>query len=333
MEFRNLGRSGLKISEIAFGNWLTHGSQVEEDAARASVQAALDEGITTFDTADAYAGTRAEEVLGRALKGRRREGLEIFTKVYWPTGPGRNDSGLSRKHISESINGSLRRLGTDYVDLYQAHRFDHETPLEETIRAFDDLVRQGKVLYVGVSEWTAGQIERALQIADEMGFDRIVSNQPQYSMLWRVIEAEVVPLCEREGIGQIVWSPIAQGVLTGKYKPGQPLPAGSRATDDKGGADMIKRYLNDDLLTRVQNLKPIADELGLTMAQLAIAWTLQNPNVSAAIVGASRPEQVADNVKAAGVKLDADVLKRIDDVLGEAVIRDPAKTASPAKRP
>lgn len=333
MEFRNLGRSGLKISEIAYGNWLTHGSQVEEDAARACVHAALDEGITTFDTADVYAGTRAEEVLGRALKGRRREGLEIFTKVYWPTGPGRNDSGLSRKHIFESIHGSLRRLGTDYVDLYQAHRFDYETPLEETLRAFDDLVRQGKVLYVGVSEWRAEEIERALKIAGEMGLDRIVSSQPQYSMLWRVIEEEVVPLCEREGIGQIVWSPIAQGVLTGKYKPGRPLPEGSRATDDKGGADMIKRYLNDDLLTRVQNLKPIADELGLSMAQLAIAWTLQNPNVSAAIVGASRPEQVADNVKAAGVKLEADVMKRIDDVLGDTVIRDPAKTGSPRKRP
>ncbi|MEO3823429.1 aldo/keto reductase family protein [Actinomadura sp. B10D3] len=333
MEFRNLGRSGLKISEIAYGNWLTHGSQVEEDAARACVRAALDEGITTFDTADVYAGTRAEEVLGRALEGQRREGLEIFTKVYWPTGPGANDRGLSRKHIFESINGSLRRLRTDYVDLYQAHRFDYETPLEETMRAFDDLVRQGKVLYVGVSEWRAEEIERALKIADEMGFDRIVSSQPQYSMLWRVIEEEVVPLCEREGIGQIVWSPIAQGVLTGKYLPGRPLPEGSRATDDKGGADMIKRYLNDDLLTRVQNLKPIADDLGLSMAQLAIAWTLQNPNVSAAIVGASRPEQVTDNVKAAGVKLEADVLKRIDDVLGDVVIRDPAKTASPRRRP
>ncbi|QKW35132.1 aldo/keto reductase family protein [Actinomadura sp. NAK00032] len=333
MEFRNLGRSGLKISEIAYGNWLTHGSQVEEDAARACVRTALDEGITTFDTADVYAGTRAEEVLGRALKGQRREGLEIFTKVYWPTGPGVNDRGLSRKHIFESIHASLGRLGTDYVDLYQAHRFDYETPLEETLRAFDDLVRQGKVLYVGVSEWRAEEIERALKIADEMGFDRIVSSQPQYSMLWRVIEEEVVPLCEREGVGQIVWSPIAQGVLTGKYKPGQPLPEGSRATDDKGGADMIKRYLNDDLLTRVQELRPIADGLGLSMAQLAIAWTLQNPNVSAAIVGATRPEQVTDNVKAAGVKLDADVLKRIDDVLGSAVIRDPAKTASPRKRP
>ncbi|GLZ03449.1 aldo/keto reductase [Actinomadura sp. NBRC 104412] len=333
MKFRNLGRSGLKVSEIAYGNWLTHGSQVEEDAARASVHAALDEGITTFDTADAYAGTRAEDVLGRALEGQRREGLEIFTKVYWPTGPGPNDSGLSRKHIMESLHGSLRRLRTDYVDLYQAHRFDHETPLEETMRAFDDLVRQGKVLYVGVSEWRAEEIERALKIADEMGFDRIVSNQPQYSMLWRVIEAEVVPLCEREGIGQIVWSPIAQGVLTGKYLPGRPLPEGSRATDDKGGADMIKRYLDDDLLARVQELKPVAADLGLTMAQLAVAWVLQNPNVSSAIVGASRPEQVRDNVKAAGVKLDADVLKRIDEILADFVVRDPDKTRSPRTRP
>ncbi|MEU1385432.1 MULTISPECIES: aldo/keto reductase family protein [unclassified Nonomuraea] len=332
MEFRHLGRSGLMVSEISYGNWLTHGSQVEEDAAKLCVQAALDEGITTFDTADVYAGTKAEEVLGRALKGVRRESLEIFTKVYWPTGPGKNDRGLSRKHITESINASLRRLQTDYVDLYQAHRFDNETPLEETLKTFDDLVRQGKVLYVGVSEWTAEQIGRALKIADEMGFDRIVSNQPQYSMLWRVIEEEVVPLSEREGLGQIVWSPIAQGVLTGKYLPGQQPPQGSRATDASGSA-MIARYMNDDVLTRVQELRPIADDLGLTMAQLAVAWVLQNPNVSSAIVGATRPEQVRDNVKAAGVKLEDDVLKRIDDVLGTVVERDPAKTVSPAIRP
>jgi voltage-dependent potassium channel beta subunit len=333
MEFRHLGRSGLKISEIAYGNWITHGSQVEEDAARACVQAALDEGVTTFDTADVYAGTRAEEVLGRALKGVRRESLEICTKVYWPTGEGQNDRGLSRKHITESIHGSLRRLQTDYVDLYQAHRFDHETPLEETLRTFDDLVRQGKVLYVGVSEWRAEEIARALEIADEMGLDRIVSNQPQYSMLWRVIESEVVPLCEREGVGQIVWSPIAQGVLTGKYRPGEAAPAGSRATDESGGAAFIKRLMGDDVLTRVQELKPIAEEAGLSMAQLAVAWVLQNPNVSAAIVGATRPEQVRDNVRAAGVKLDGELLKRIDAVLEPVVERDPAKTTSPPRRP
>ncbi|MEW9548835.1 aldo/keto reductase family protein [Nonomuraea sp. NPDC050783] len=333
MEFRHLGRSGLKVSEISYGNWLTHGSQVEEDAAKQCVQAALDEGITTFDTADVYAGTKAEEVLGRALKGLRRESLEIFTKVYWPTGPGQNDRGLSRKHITESIHGSLRRLQTDYVDLYQAHRYDHETPLEETLKTFDDLVRQGKVLYVGVSEWSADQIAQALKIADEMGFDRIVSNQPQYSMLWRVIEAEVVPLSEKEGVGQIVWSPIAQGVLTGKYLPGQQPPEGSRATDAAGGSAMIARFMDDEVLTRVQELKPIAADLGLSMAQLAIAWVLQNPNVSSAIIGASRPEQVRDNVKAAGVKLEQDVLRRIDDVLGPIVERDPAKTVSPRTRP
>jgi aryl-alcohol dehydrogenase-like predicted oxidoreductase len=322
------------VSEISYGNWLTHGSQVEEEAAIACVHAALDEGITTFDTADVYAGTKAEEVLGKALKGVRRESIEIFTKVYWPTGPGPNDRGLSRKHIFESLHGSLRRLGTDYVDLYQAHRFDYETPLEETLRAFDDLVRQGKVLYVGVSEWTADQIAQALKIADEMGFDRIVSNQPQYSMLWRVIEGEVVPLCEKEGIGQIVFSPIAQGVLTGKYLPGQPPPPASRATDPTGSG-FISRWLRDDVLTRVQQLKPIASDLGLTMAQLAVAWVLQNPNVSSAIVGASRPEQIRDNVKASGVRLDAEVMRKIDEVLGPVVERDPAKTkeSSPPSRP
>jgi aryl-alcohol dehydrogenase-like predicted oxidoreductase len=333
MEFRHLGRSGLKISELAYGNWITHGSQVEEEAAAACVRAALDEGITTFDTADVYARTRAEEVLGRALKGERRESLEIFTKVYWPTGEGQNDRGLSRKHIFESIHGSLRRLQTDYVDLYQAHRFDHETPLEETLKAFDDLVRQGKALYIGVSEWRAEEIARALKIADEMGLDRIISNQPQYSMLWRVIESEVVPLSEREGIGQIVFSPIAQGVLTGKYLPGQAPPAGSRATDEKSGAGFIERYLDDEILTRVQELRPIADDAGLSMAQLAVAWVLQNPGVSAAIIGATRPEQVRDNVRAAGRKLDEEIMKRIDDVLAPVVERDPAKTVSPSRRP
>ncbi len=331
MEYRHLGRSGLKISEIAYGNWITHGSQVEEEAAIACVAAALDEGITSFDTADAYAGTRAEEVLGRALHGVRRESIEIFSKLYWPVGPGPNDSGLSRKHVMESAHGSLRRLQTDYLDLYQAHRYDHETPLEETLRAFDDLVRQGKVLYVGVSEWRAEEIAAALRIAGEMGFDRIVSNQPQYSMLWRVIEAEVLPLSEKEGIGQIVFSPIAQGVLTGKYLPGSAAPAGSRATD-AGGSRFIKGYLTDDILGRVQQLKPIAGEAGLTLAQLAVAWTLQNPGVSAAIVGATRPEQVRENAGASGVRLDPALMSRIDEVLGPVIFRDPAATASPRTR-
>jgi aryl-alcohol dehydrogenase-like predicted oxidoreductase len=331
MEHRHLGRSGLKISEIAYGNWITHGSQVEEDAAKLCVAAALDEGITTFDTADVYAGTRAEAVMGRALHGVRRESIEIFTKVYWPTGPGPNDRGLSRKHIMESANASLRRLQTDYVDLYQAHRYDYETPLEETLRAFDDLVRQGKVLYVGVSEWRAEEIAAALRIAGEMGFDRIISSQPQYNTLWRVIEAEVVPLCEKEGIGQIVWSPIAQGVLTGKYLPGGELPDGSRASDPIG-SNFIKGFLTEPILSRVQQLRPVADEAGLSLAQLAIAWTLQNPNVSAAIVGATRPEQVRDNVKASGVKLGPDAMRRIDDILGPEIVTDPARTASPRSR-
>jgi aryl-alcohol dehydrogenase-like predicted oxidoreductase len=331
MEYRRLGRSGLKISEIAYGNWLTHGSQVEEEAAAACVAAALDEGITTFDTADVYAGTRAEEVLGRALHGVRRESLEIFTKAYWPVGRGENDRGLSRKHIIESAHNSLRRLQTDYLDLYQAHRYDHETPLEETLRAFDDLVRQGKVLYVGVSEWRADEIAAAVRIAGQMGFDKIVSNQPQYNMIWRVIESEVIPLCEKEGIGQVVFSPIAQGVLTGKYLPGAAVPAGSRATDASGSA-FIKGYLADEILARVQQLSPLAEEAGLTLAQMAVAWTLQNPNVSAAIVGATRPEQVRENAAAAGVRLDAGLMSRIDEVLGGLVVRDPAQTGSPPTR-
>jgi aryl-alcohol dehydrogenase-like predicted oxidoreductase len=332
MQHRYLGNSGLKVSEIAYGNWITHGSQVEEEAAVACVNAALDSGITTFDTADVYAGTRAESVLGRALRGQRREGLEIFTKVYWPTGEGPNDRGLSRKHIRESIDGSLRRLGVDYVDLYQAHRFDNETPLEETIRAFDDLVRAGKVLYVGVSEWDATQIRRAVEIADGMGFDRIISNQPQYSMLYRVIEAEVVPASVELGLGQIVWSPIAQGILTGKYLPGQPPPEGSRALDPTNG-HFTERLRTDEILTAVQNLRPLAEQAGLTLAQLAVAWVLQHDFVSSAIVGATRPEQVRDNVGASGVRLDADLMSAIDDVLAGVYVTDPRLTVSPRPRP
>ena len=335
MHFRHLGRSGMQISEITYGNWLTHGSQVENDVATQCVRAALEHGITSFDTADVYANGRAEEVLGAALKGERRESLEIFTKVYWPVGPrGKNDQGLSRKHVLEGIDGSLRRLGTDYVDLYQAHRYDRFTPLEETMQAFADVVRAGKALYIGVSEWTADQIRRAHALAVDLGIS-LVSSQPQYSMLWRIVEDEVVPTSEELGIGQIVWSPIAQGVLTGKYLPGEAWPEGSRATDEKGGGDAIKRFLADDTLARVQKLRPIAGDLGLTMAQLAVAWVLQNRNVSAALVGASRPEQVEENAKAAGVRIPADAMAAIDDVLGEAVTRDPALVArsTPKRRP
>ncbi len=334
MDFRYLGNSGLKISEITYGNWLTHGSQVENEQAHACVKASLEAGITTFDTADVYANTKAETVLGEALQGERRESLEILTKVFGPIGPkGPNDLGLSRKHIMEAAHGSLTRLKTDYIDLYQAHRYDYETPLEETMQAFADLVRMGKVLYVGVSEWTADQLRDGAALAKELGF-QLISNQPQYSMLWRVIEGEVVPTSKELGISQVVWSPIAQGVLTGKYVPGQELPEGSRATDDKGGANMIARWMKDDVLERVQQLKPIAEEAGLSMAQLAIAWVLQNDNVATAIIGASRPEQVFDNVQAAGVKLESGLLARIDEVLGDAVEHDPARTSesSPKKR-
>jgi aryl-alcohol dehydrogenase-like predicted oxidoreductase len=324
MDFRYLGNSGMQISEITYGNWLTHGSQVENDVATQCVRAALDAGITSFDTADVYANGAAETVLGGALKGERRESIEVFTKVYWPVGPkGKNDTGLSRKHIMEGIDGSLRRLQMDYVDLYQAHRYDLFTPLEETMQAFADVVRAGKALYIGVSEWTADQIRAGHQLAEELDI-QLVSNQPQYSMLWRIIEGEVVPTCRELGVGQIVWSPMAQGVLSGKYRPGEAPPEGSRATDEKGGANMIKRWLNEDVLRRVQELRPFADELGLTMAQLAVAWVLQNDNVSAAIVGASRPEQVAENVKAAGVRIPDDMMKRIDDTLGDVVTRDPS---------
>jgi aryl-alcohol dehydrogenase-like predicted oxidoreductase len=334
VEFRFVGNSGFKISEITYGNWLTHGSQVENDQAKACVRAALDAGITTFDTADVYANTQAEVVLGEALKGERRESLEILTKVFGPTGPkGHNDVGLSRKHIMESINGSLKRLQTDYVDIYQAHRYDYETPLEETIQAFADLVRMGKVLYVGVSEWTAQQIQDGHDLAEQLGI-HMISNQPQYSMLWRVIEADVVPVCVSVGISQIVFSPLAQGVLTGKYRAGEQPPAGSRATDEKGGADMIKRWMSDDVLERVQKLVPIAEEARLSMAQLAVAWTLQNNNVASAIIGASRPEQVQDNAAAAGIKLDDELVAKIDEVLDPMIERDSARTreSSPKTR-
>jgi aryl-alcohol dehydrogenase-like predicted oxidoreductase len=273
-------------------------------------------------------------VLGEALQGERRESLEIMTKVFGPIGPkGHNDLGLSRKHIMEAANGSLTRLRTDHIDVYQAHRYDYETPLEETMQAFADLVRMGKVLYIGVSEWTAEQLRAGHALARELGV-QLISNQPQYSMLWRVIEGEIIPTSKELGISQVVWSPIAQGVLTGKYRPGEQPPEGSRATDDKGGANMIKRWMRDDVLTWVQELTPIAEEVGLSMAALAVAWVLQNGNVATAILGASRPEQVYDNVKAAGVRLPAEVMTRIDKILDPVIERDPAKTldASPKKR-
>jgi len=334
VNYRYLGNSGFKISEITYGNWVTHASQVGDDAAIATVHKALDLGITSFDTADAYANTAAEVVLAKALKGQARENLEIFTKVYWPIGrKGPNDTGLSRKHIFDGIHGSLRRLEVDYVDLYQAHRYDYETPLEETMQAFADIVRQGKALYIGVSEWTAEQLREGHALATELGF-QLVSNQPQYSALWRVIEEKVIPTSEELGMSQIVWSPMAQGVLTGKYLPGQPVPEGSRATDEKSGADFIKRFLRDEVLEAVQKLKPIADEVGITVPQLSLAWVLHNPNVSAALVGASRPEQLEDTVKASDITLDQAAYDAVNDALRPVAVTsgDETYTVSPRSR-
>ncbi|SEG74920.1 aldo/keto reductase family protein [Paenibacillus sp. UNC499MF] len=328
MKYRKLGKSGLSVSEMALGNWITHGAQVDDSTAQACVNAALDAGITTFDTADVYSETRAESVLGASLKGIRRDNIELCTKVFHPTGSGPNDRGLSRKHIMEGCEASLRRLQTDYIDVYYAHRFDPDVPLEETFLAFSDLVRQGKVLYIGVSEWTAEQIKRGASLAKELRVP-FVASQPQYSMLWRVIEAEVIPACEREGIGQVVWSPLAQGILSGKYAPGKPVPQGSRASAAAGAPffdRLAGQWLREETLRAVERIRPLAEQSGLTMPQLALAWVLQNPHVSSAIIGASKPEQVKENVKAAGVGLDAEVMKQIDHILNGIAEFDPGKT-------
>ncbi|MEY3029433.1 MAG: hypothetical protein RL198_830 [Actinomycetota bacterium] len=331
MKYRYLGNSGFKVSELTYGNWLTHAAQVDDSRANELVGTALDLGISSFDTADAYANQAAEVVLGKALKGQRREGLEIFTKVFWPVSEKRqNDTGLSRKHIMESINGSLQRLQVDYVDLYQAHRYDYETPLEETMQAFADIVRQGKALYIGVSEWTADQIRAGHALSKELGF-QLISNQPQYSMIWRVIEAEVIPTSEELGISQIVWSPMGQGVLSGKYLPGQPAPADSRYADPEA-KKAIEKFMRDDVLSAVQDLKPIAADLGLSMAQLALAWVLQNRNVSAAIIGASTTEQLKHNAAAVGVEIPAEVMSKIGDIFEGVAVVDPSETKSPPAR-
>jgi voltage-dependent potassium channel beta subunit len=316
MEYRRLGGSGVPVSEIALGNWETHGVGVQDEAARACVHAALDSGINFFDTADVYAGGKAESILGNILKDTPRDSYVLATKCFFPMSERPTDKGLSRKHIMESCHGSLRRLRTDYIDLYQAHRFDPDVPLEETLRAWDDLVRQGKINYAGVSEWSAQQISDAVEIGEQMGFAPIVTNQPQYSMLWRVPEAQVMPLCRQRAIGQIVWSPMAMGVLTGKYKPGEQPPSESRA--GKGGV-VEQEYMKNETLTAIQRLRPIAEDLKISMAALAIAWVLQNDNVSAAIIGATKPEQVEENVKASGVMLDEGVRRQVDEILGDAI--------------
>jgi voltage-dependent potassium channel beta subunit len=318
VNYRRLGRSGVKVSEISLGSWLTYGGSVAEERAQACIHKAYELGINFFDTANVYMRGAAEEIVGRALNGFERDSYFLATKVYFPMGEGPNDRGLSRKHITEQCHASLKRLGVDYVDLYQCHRYDEDTPLEETLRALDDLVRQGKVLYVGVSEWRADQIADALRLAKEMNLDRIVSNQPRYNMIQRHIEAEIIPLCEREGVGQVVFSPLAQGVLTGKYLPGEVPKEGTRAADSESNRFM-QELMNKEVLSAVNKLRSVASDAGLSMSQLALVWILGHENVSSAIIGASLPEQVEDNVKAAGVRLSADVVSKIDGILKDVI--------------
>ncbi len=318
MQYRRLGRAGVRVSTIALGSWLTYGSAVAEEAAIQCIHKAYELGINFFDTANVYNRGAAEKVVGRALKDFSRDSFVLATKVYFPMGEGPNDHGLSRKHIMEQCHASLRRLGTDYIDLYQCHRYDPDAPLEETLRALDDLVTQGKVLYVGVSEWSATQIADAVYTARELNLDRIVSNQPIYNMLQRYIERDVLPLCEREGIGQVVFSPLSQGILTGKYKPGQQPQQGTRAADPQSNTFM-QDLMNDKVLTAVQNLQTLAEQNGYSLAQMALAWVLHKPIVSAAIIGATRPQQVEENAKASEITLTDDVLHQIDEILGEEV--------------
>jgi aryl-alcohol dehydrogenase-like predicted oxidoreductase len=315
MEYRRLGKSGVKVSEVALGSWLTYGGATENETATQCIHRAYEVGINFFDTANVYARGESEKVVGAALKNFARDSYVLATKVFFPMGDGPNDRGLSRKHIMEQCHLSLKRLGTDYIDLYQCHRYDENVPLEETLRALDDLVSQGKVLYVGVSEWNAQQIGDALQLADKLNLDRIVSNQPFYNMLGRGLEKEVLPLCEQEGIGQVVFSPLAQGVLTGKYKPGQKPPEGTRASDPRQNQFMNGGNLDEAQLQKVEKLKPIAEREGLSMAQMALAWCLRKPMVSSVIIGASRPQQVDDNAAASGRKLSDETLRAIDAAL------------------
>jgi len=316
MHYRHLGKYGVRVSEVALGSWLTYGGATENETATRCIEKAYDLGINFFDTANGYARGKAEEVVGKALAAYPRESYFLATKVFFPMGDGPNDRGLSRKHIFEQCHASLRRLGMDYLDLYQCHRYDTETPLEETLTALNDLTRQGKILYAGVSQWSAGQIAHAVDLCRGSGLHPIVSNQPYYNMLGREIEKEVIPLCEREGLGQVVYSPLAQGVLTGKYKPGQPLPENSRAADPEQNMFLNGGKLDQEMLVKVQKLEPIAEQAGLTRSQLALAWCLRQRNVSSVIIGASRPEQVEDNAGASGVALSAEVLTAIDDALG-----------------
>lgn len=311
VEYRRLGRSGLRLSAVGLGSWLTFGRSVDRELSIRVIRWAYEQGVNFFDTANVYHRGVAEEIVGEALRVFPRESYVVATKVFFPMGEGPNDRGLSRKHILEQCHASLRRLGVEYVDLYQCHRYDPDTPLEETLRALDDLVRQGKVLYVGVSQWSALQISDALHLARRLGLDPIVSNQPLYNLLQREMEADVMPLCAREGVGLVVFSPLAQGVLTGKYRPGAPPPPGTRAADPEA-SPFMSRVLTADALARAERLAGLARQAGLTPAQLAIAWVLRRPEVTSAIVGASRPEQLSETVAAAGVRLDPDLLRQVE---------------------
>jgi L-glyceraldehyde 3-phosphate reductase len=317
MEYRRLGKSGLKLSEIALGSWLTYGTRTEAEAAKACVEKAYELGINHFDCATVYGSKphEAEKFLGEVLKQYPRNTYTVTSKVFWKIGPSTYDQGLSRKHLMERVDMSLKAMDLDYIDIYYCHRYDAETDLEETLRALDDLVTQGKILYYGFSEWTAAQWENAFHIIEKRNLRRPVVNQPVYNMLNRYIEKEVMPTCAREGVGQVVFSPLAQGVLTGKYKPGQAVPEGTRAADEKVG-HFVQRMVSDkELLEKVQTLQPIAERNGLSMAQLALAWILRRPEVTSALIGATRPQQVEENVKAAGVKLSAEDITEIDAVL------------------
>lgn len=311
MKYRKLGRSGLKVSEISLGSWLTYGGYVEKENAVNSIHKAYELGINFFDTANVYERGEAEKVVGEALKAYPRDSYVLATKVFWPMGDGPNDRGLSRKHIMEQCHASLKRLGTDYVDIYYCHRYDPETPLEETLRAMDDLVTQGKVLYVGVSEWTATQMAQALAIADKYLLDRIIVNQPIYNMFNRYIEKEIIPFGEENGIGQVVFSPLAQGLLTGKYKSVDDIPSDSRAA----ALENVRKQITADKIEKVKQLSTVADEVGCTLSQLALAWILRQPNVASALIGASRPEQVEENVKAIDVTLSEEILQKIENIL------------------
>ena len=321
MRYRQLGDSDLEVSEISLGSWLTYGGGVARDNAQACVDRAFELGINFVDTANVYARGGAEEFLGEALASRPRESYVLATKLYFPMDD--ENRGLSREQVLKQIDLSLARLRVDYVDLYQCHRYDEETPLEETMEALTEVVRAGKARYLGFSEWTAPQIKAALDMAPRV--EKFVSSQPQYSILWRVPEPEVIPLCRENGISQIVWSPLAQGVLTGKYKPGAPPPDDSRMASQGMGWAM-DRFRSDALLAAVQRLQPIAEGLGITMAQLALAWVLRESNVASAIVGASRPEQVDDNVAASGIELDDATLAAIDEAVGEFAVHDPTQS-------